>query len=48
LDDHFAILIDSNHDRRGGYVFEINPLGTPSDGAEMEVPLDVTLHFPGR
>jgi hypothetical protein len=32
LDDHFEILIDSNHDRRGGYVFEINPLGTQSDG----------------
>lgn len=27
LDDHFEILINSNHDRRGGYVFEINPLG---------------------
>src|SRR6266849_4849905 len=25
LDDHFEILIDSNHDRRGAYVFEINP-----------------------
>jgi hypothetical protein len=28
LDDHFEILIDSNHDRRGAYVFEINLLGT--------------------
>ena len=36
LDDHFEILIDSNHDRRGGYVFEINPLGTQSDGLIVE------------
>lgn len=36
LDDHFEILIDSNHDRRGGYVFEINPLGTQSDGLVVE------------
>ena len=32
LDDHFEILIDSNHDRRGGYVFQVNPLGTQIDG----------------
>jgi hypothetical protein len=32
LDDHFEILINANHDRRSGYVFEINPLGTQSDG----------------
>jgi len=36
LDDHFEILIDSNFDRRGGYVFEINPLGTQSDGLIVE------------
>ncbi len=36
LDDHFDILIDSNHDRRGAYVFEINPLGTQSDGLIVE------------
>src|SRR5882724_10843839 len=36
LDDHFEILIDSNHDRRGGYVFEVNPLGTQNDGLIME------------
>jgi hypothetical protein len=36
LDDHFEILIDSNHDRRGAYVFEINPLGTQSDGLIVE------------
>jgi hypothetical protein len=36
LDDHFEILINSNHDRRGGYVFEINPLGTQSDGLIVE------------
>jgi hypothetical protein len=36
LDDHFEILIDSNHNRRGAYVFEINPLGTQSDGLIVE------------
>ena len=36
LDDHFVILIDSNFNRRGGYVFEINPLGTQSDGLIVE------------
>jgi hypothetical protein len=32
LDDHFEILIDSNHDHRDAYLFEVNPLGTQSDG----------------
>jgi Domain of unknown function (DUF5916)/Carbohydrate family 9 binding domain-like len=36
LDDHFEILIDSNHDRRGAYVFELNPLGTQADGLIVE------------
>jgi Domain of unknown function (DUF5916)/Carbohydrate family 9 binding domain-like len=36
LDDHFEILIDSNHDRRGAYVFQINPLGTQLDGLIVE------------
>jgi hypothetical protein len=36
LDDHFEILIDSNHDRRGAYVFQVNPLGTQSDGLVVE------------
>ena len=36
LDDHFEILIDSNHDRRDAYVFEINPLGTQVDGLIVE------------
>ena len=36
LDDHFEILVDSNHDRRGAYVFEINSLGTQSDGLIVE------------
>jgi hypothetical protein len=35
-DDHFEILIDSNHDRRGAYVFQINPLGTQVDGLIVE------------
>lgn len=36
LDDHFEILIDSNRDRRGGYVFQVNPLGTQMDGLLVE------------
>ncbi len=32
LDDHFDILIDSTHDRRNAFVFQINPLGTQRDG----------------
>src|SRR6202162_2054692 len=36
LDDHFEVLIDSNHNRRGAYVFEINPLGTQNDGLIVE------------
>jgi hypothetical protein len=36
LDDHFEILIDSNHDRRDAYVFEVNPLGTQMDGLIVE------------
>jgi hypothetical protein len=36
LDDHFEILIDSNHDRRDAYVFEVNPLGTQTDGLIVE------------
>src|SRR6266403_435060 len=36
LDDHFEILIDSNHNRRDAYVFQINPLGTQSDGLIVE------------
>jgi hypothetical protein len=26
LDDYFEIVIDSSHDRRNAYVFQINPL----------------------
>ena len=36
LDDHFEILIDSSHDRRDAYVFEIIPLGTQADGLIVE------------
>ena len=36
LDDHFEILIDSNHGRRGAYVFQVNPLGTQVDGLIVE------------
>jgi len=36
LDDHFEILIDSNRNRRGAYVFEVNPLGSQVDGLIVE------------
>jgi len=36
LDDHFEILIDSSHNRRGAYVFQINPFGTQIDGLIVE------------
>lgn len=36
LDDHFEILINSNNNHRGGYVFEINPLATQNDGLVEE------------
>jgi len=32
LDDYFEIVIDSSHDRRNAYLFQINPLGTQRDG----------------
>src|SRR5258707_14313867 len=32
LDDNFEILIDSNHNRRGAYEFEVNPLVTQHYG----------------
>ncbi len=41
LDDHFEIMIDSNFDRRGAYVFQINPLGTQMDGLIVEEHGDV-------
>ena len=31
LDDYFEIVIDSAHDRRNAYVFQITPLGTQRD-----------------
>ena len=31
LDDYFEIVIDSRHDRRNAYIFQINPLGTQRD-----------------
>ena len=36
LDDYFEIVIDSSHDRRNAYVFQINPLGTQRDGLITE------------
>src|SRR5579864_7358156 len=36
LDDYFEIIIDSTHDRRNAYVFEVNPLGTQRDGVITE------------
>ena len=36
LDDYFEIVIDSSHDRRNAYVFQINPLGTQRDSLITE------------
>jgi hypothetical protein len=36
LDDYFEIIIDSTHDRRNAYVFEVNALGTQRDGVITE------------
>src|SRR6266436_3401688 len=36
LDDNFEIIIDSSHDRRNAYVFQINPLGTQRDALITE------------
>src|SRR5215475_6304406 len=32
LDDYFEVVIDSNHNLRNAYLFQINPLGTQRDG----------------
>src|SRR5438552_7628695 len=36
LDDYFEIIIDSAHDRRNAYVFQVNPLGTQRDALITE------------
>src|SRR5260370_36212010 len=36
LDDYFKIIIDSSHDRRNAYVFQVNPLGTQRDALITE------------
>src|SRR5207302_3971398 len=36
LDDYFEIIIDSGHDRRNAYVFQVNPLGTQRDALITE------------
>jgi len=36
LDDNFEIIIDSAHDRRNAYVFQINPRGTQRDALITE------------
>ncbi len=36
LDDYFEIVIDSDHDRRNAYVFQVNPLGTQRDALITE------------
>jgi hypothetical protein len=36
LDDYFEIIIDSSHDRRNAYVFQVNPLGTERDALITE------------
>src|SRR5258708_2420341 len=35
-DDYFELIIDSAHDRRNAYVFQINPLGTQRDALITE------------
>jgi hypothetical protein len=36
LDDYFEIIVDSAHDRRNAYVFQLNPLGTQRDALITE------------
>src|ERR1700745_397419 len=36
MDDYFEIIVDSAHDRRNAYVFQVNPLGTQRDGLITE------------
>ena len=36
LDDYFEIVVDSAHNRRNAYVFQINPLGTQRDALITE------------
>lgn len=36
LDDYFEIIIDSSHDRRNAYVFQVNPLSTQRDALITE------------
>jgi Domain of unknown function (DUF5916) len=36
LDDYFEIIIDSSHDRRNAFVFQVNPLGTQRDALITE------------
>ena len=36
LDDYFEIIIDSAHDHRNAYVFQVNPLGTQRDALITE------------
>src|SRR5881392_719476 len=36
LDDYFEIIIDSAHDRRNAYVFQVNPLGAQRDALITE------------
>jgi Carbohydrate family 9 binding domain-like len=49
LDDYFEIVIDSRHDRRNAYVFQVNPLGTQRDGliTDEQVSSDIGDGDPG-
>jgi hypothetical protein len=42
LDDYFEIIVDSAHDRRNAYVFQINPLGTQRDALITEERTDTS------
>ena len=48
LDDYFEIVIDSRHDRRNAYVFQINPLGTQRDALITDEQVSGTGTFSSR
>ena len=46
-DDSIAILLDTFHDKRNGYLFEINPNGARSDTLLTDEGRDVNLEWNG-
>jgi len=47
FDDYFEILIDPTDDKRNGYVFQVNPLGTQLDGTVTEESQNVDTGWDG-